>query len=252
MALFPFLKRSSGSVAKDKKAKPAAQTPKKRGPTPSFFRSLFETDDGVRDNISDEMDTVRRHQRLIGLIGWQGIATLVLTVLLLTAQPILRPYYKYRTLSPQNEQAALVPLDKPNMTERAMLSWAINSITEVMTLGFGDFDKQIMKQRHRFTSEGWDSFLKAMAKEDVREAFKSRQLVLTTVPSDVPVMVAQGIDYAGDGEYKWEIEMPIIMTYITNNNVKRQSKAVIRLTVVRVPGRDSIRGVAIKTWKIGS
>jgi hypothetical protein len=91
-----------------------------------------------------------------------------------------------------------------------------------------------------------------MAKENVRDAFKSRQLVLTTVPTDSPVILARGADPLRGDDYRWIVEMPVIMTYITNNNVLRRSHAIIRLTITRSPiSMDNIRGVAIKTWQIG-
>jgi hypothetical protein len=216
----------------------------------ALLGSLFRQDRLSEDNVPDEADAMRRYHRLMTMVWWQGIVIIALAALLIFSAPFLRPYYKYRTQSPSKEVGALVPLEKPNMTDRAILSWATTSITEIMTIGFGDFDKQILGQKQRFTSEGWESFLKAVRDQDLRAAFKSQQLVLTTVPSNTPVIVAQGVDPLSGDEYQWVVEMPIIMTYVTNNNVKRQSRSIIRLTIVRVPSKDSFRGVAIKSWQV--
>ena len=71
---------------------------------------------------------------------------------------------------------------------------------------------------------------------------------MTTVPSNTPVIVSKGVDL--DNEYKWIVEMPIIETYMTNNNVTSRKKEIVRLTIVRVPSEKNISGIGIKSWKL--
>ena len=66
----------------------------------------------------------------------------------------------------------------------------------------------------------------------IGDIFKKNQLVLTTVPRDTPVIVEQGEN--DDHIYEWTVQMPIIMTYATNNNLTRQEKSIITLTIVRL------------------
>ncbi|MDE2029422.1 MAG: DotI/IcmL/TraM family protein, partial [Alphaproteobacteria bacterium] len=87
-------------------------------------------------------------------------------------------------------------------------------------------------------------------RDKIGEAFKERQLVLTTVPSDTPVIVAQGVN--ADNVYQWNVQMPVIMTYATNNNVTSQQRAIVFLSIVRVPAEQSPSGIAIRNWSIGS
>ena len=218
------------------------------------LRQLLAQEDSAEDVVADEADAVARHRRLIALISAQALAIGILSGIMILGAPVMRPVYKYKTVAQDNanslEQfsADLVPLFNPNLTNRAVLSWAATSVTEVMTLGFGDFDRQLIAQRKRFTAQGWESFLKALIEQKIRNAFKEQQLILTTVPSDVPVIVAQGED-PEDG-YKWVVELPVIMTFATNNNVTKKSRTIVRLTIVRVPGQDSVGGIAIKSWEV--
>ena len=219
------------------------------------LRQLFAQEDTAEEVIADEADAIARQRRLITLISVQGLAIGILAGIMILGAPIMRPIYKYKTVSPNNPDSSehfatdLVPLFNPNLTNQAVLSWAATSVTEIMTLGFGDFDHQLIVQRKRFTAQGWESFLKALVKQKIRDAFKTQQLILTTVPSDTPVIVAQGEDQ--DDGYKWVVELPVIMTFATNNNVTRKSRSIVRLTVVRVPGQDNVGGIAIKTWEVG-
>jgi intracellular multiplication protein IcmL len=117
-----------------------------------------------------------------------------------------------------------------------------------MTMGFGDMDIRLPQQRKRFTPEGWEAFNKAFVAQKIGETFKQSQLVLTTVPSDTPVIIAQGPN--AENIYQWIVQMPVIMTYATNNNAMRKERAFVTLTIVRVPADESSAGIAIQSWHL--
>lgn len=186
------------------------------------------------------------HKRLKALVWWQSVAVAVLVMILIVAVTVLQPINRYRAVRPDSASMNLVPLFTPNLTNDAVRSWVATSVTALMTIGFGDFDQQILSQRDRFTDDGWDSFTEAIRKNDLRSAFKGRQLVLTTAPSNIPVITAQG--EGKDHVYFWKAEMPIIMTYSTNAGKTRRERAIVKLTIVRVPPQESEGGIAIKQW----
>ncbi len=175
-----------------------------------------------------------------------GFFTLALTAMLPFSGPIVR----YFTMTPDGKLRYLIPLDVPNMTNHAILSWATTSVTEVMTMGFGDISKRLPLQRSRFTPKGWDAFVKAYLDSKFRERFKDSQLVLTTAPADTPVIIYQGFDETKT--YQWIVQVPIVMTYATNNNVTRRQRAIVTMTIVRVPAEQTFGGIAIQSWLFGS
>ncbi|MFA5041405.1 MAG: DotI/IcmL/TraM family protein [Bdellovibrionales bacterium] len=162
--------------------------------------------------------------------------------------PFSKPVPLYYAISPDKKVRALSATSMPNMTDRSILSWSTTSITEVMTMGFGDIAIRMPKQRVKFTKRGWDAFTKSFEAMKIEEAFKQSQLVLTTVPSNTPVIVAQGVN--PDNIYQWVVQMPVIMNYATNNNVMRKQNSTVTLTIVRVPIEESAAGIAIQNWRI--
>jgi intracellular multiplication protein IcmL len=160
--------------------------------------------------------------------------------------PFAKTIEIFFAVTPENKARKLLSLEMPNMTNRAVLSWATTSITEVMTMGFGDMDLRLPRQRVRFTSAGWESYMHTFNAMNIRENFKQSQLVLTTVPSNTPVIVWQGVNE--DKVYQWVMQMPVIMTYATNNNVTRKDRGTVHLTIVRVPTQENFFGIAIKRW----
>lgn len=225
----------------------ALEKGEKRKARKTFLGKLFEQETASEISVVDEKEAFSRYRNLTSLIKVQFIVIGILVIIMVFGSPIMRPYHIYRTVSPEKAVKELNPLFAPNLTDRAIISWAATSVTEIMTLGFGDFDQQLEKQRDRFTYNGWISFLKAIALQNIRDAFKQKQLVLTTVPMDIPVIIAQGKDK--DNTYKWIVELPVIMTFATNNNVTRKIKTVIRLTIVRVPNNVNRQGMGIEKWE---
>ena len=228
---------------KAKKEKKAAAQAAKPGKKKLGFFSLGAVDADILDDNLERAKTFK----LLKTIHAQVIALVVLTIVLIGGEPFFQTIFFYYAIDNSRHIVRLVALSKPNLTNQAILSWAANSITEILTFGFGDYVDHLRAQQIRFTPEGWASFVKAFQDNAVGKQFKERQLVLTTVPSDQPVITKQG-DNNPDHNYEWEVQMPIIMTYATNNNVTRKEKDMVTLTIARVPPSYSPGGIAIKQW----
>ncbi len=255
----PSFSLSRLKPAAKKKAKPAAVTPapQKAAPPPPKppkakkpARHFFSLDPVTIDYVADERAAHARYVRLVRIVTFETITLAVLGGFLIVGTPFFRPVYQYYALNPQHEVMQLVALTVPNMTNRAILSWATTTTTEIMTIGFGDFESKLAAQEPRFTPEGWESFKKAFIRQKIGETFKKNQLVLTTVPSDTPVIVAQGVNE--QQAYEWIVQMPVIMTFATNNNVTQREKAIINLTIVRVPAEYNPSGIGIAAWSLKS
>ncbi|HUY67720.1 MAG TPA: DotI/IcmL/TraM family protein [Alphaproteobacteria bacterium] len=200
----------------------------------------------LADQLPDEAGEMRRHRRQLRTLFAQTVAMAALAVFLVFTMPVYQPIYQYAALNPAGHASPLVALDMPNLTDRAVLSWATSGVTQILTIGFGDFNKKLLAQKPRFTSDGWDSFVAAFFNEKIGQSFRHNQLVLTTVPSDASVVIAEGVNK--DGIYQWKVQVPVVMTYATNNNVTRRDHAIITLTIVRVWPEQNPAGIAVKNW----
>lgn len=230
------------SATKDKKKPQAAAKTKKK------MMRFFTLDPVMVDVVPDEQAAGAKYAKLLRIVTLESIILAVLGLVLVMGTPFFRPVYRYYALNPRHQVLELVPLIMPNMTDRAILSWATTSITEIMTMGFGDFETKLLTQQPRFTPEGWKSFKKAFVEQKIGESFRESQLVLTTVPSDTPVIVSQGVNE--QHVYQWRVQMPVIMTYATNNNVTRRERAIIDLTIIRVEPEQNPVGIGIATWSL--
>lgn len=210
----------------------------------SGLSSSFAHDLPAHDDAAAEA----RYMRLKKIIFVQSVAIIALAVVLALILPLTRPVYTYYALQSDQKTLQMIGLDTPNLTDRAIISWATVGVTEIMTVGFGDINKKILLQKKRFTSKGWDGYATAFDRIGIDQLFKERQLVLTTVPSGTPVIIGQGVN--PDGVYQWNLQMPVIMTYATNNNVTRQQNHLIGLSLVQVPADEDVFGIAIDKWDV--
>lgn len=247
---------SKSHAAPDAAAKESAQKAPPLSPAVhakkhlSLITRFLSEDIDVSKLKADESDFLPKHKNVVRLVQRQSLTILLLVFVLIGGAIVFQPLYKYYLRWPGADKKIepLVALTEPNLTDQAILSWVVTSITEIMTFGFGDFDQRIIAQHHRFTPEGWESFVNSVRERNMREDFKMHQLVLATVPANTPVIVAKGFDE--DNDYVWTIELPIVMTYSTNNNRQSGKKSIVRVTVARMPSLANKAGIGIKMWKI--
>ena len=250
MTQTPVSKPPSQGSAKPAGASAASGPPAAAKTKEIAVKKGWSADPVEIDVIADEADELKRHNRLLKLVTAETILIALLAILLILGVPFFQPVYQYFALNPQQQRLPIVALDMPNMTNRAVLSWSTISITEIMTMGFGDYEPHLKAQRFRFTDAGWDSFATAFDKQKIGESFSKHQLVLTTIPSNTPVILGQGEN--PHHVYQWNVQMPVIMTYATNNNVSSRQKTIINLAIVRVPTSQNPDGIGIQSWRIGS
>jgi hypothetical protein len=222
-----------------------SKPPPPKAPAAPPLKALPPKGAGGGDDLAAMVASFRRLKKRVIFQTW---TLAVLAGLLLLLLPFAKTIDIYYAMTPERTVKLLTGLDMPNMTNRAVLSWATTGITEVMTMGFGDIDIRLPQQKKRFTQKGWDAYMETFDAMKIRESFKQSQLVLTTVPSNTPVVVSQGVNL--DNAYQWIIQMPIIMNYATNNNVVRRQRATVTLTIVRVPLGENSFGIAIQNWKM--
>lgn len=209
-------------------------------------RHFFSIEPVATDYLPQEEAEAARTFRVIRGVSRNAIIIAVLTLLIVFLIPFTQPLNIYYALAPESKVTQMVSLPQPNLTNAAVIGWAANTVTEVLSIGFGDFDEKLLQQKKRFTREGWAAFVKSFLKEEVDQSFRKHRLVLTTVPSDTPVIVSQGLNL--DHVYEWKVQVPVIMNYTTNNNVSQPSRSMLELTIVRVPYTESSSGLAIDVW----
>jgi intracellular multiplication protein IcmL len=157
---------------------------------------------------------------------------------------IHQPENRYFATTEDGRLIPMVPLNEPNLSTPALLSWVAQSATEVMTFGFNDYRRRLQEASRNFTRSGWESFTRALQASRIIEMVEANQQVLTSAPRGAPVLKSEGVVA---GRYQWIVQLPMILTY-ESGTAQRSDRLLVTIVIVRVPRLESPNGVGIHQW----
>jgi len=155
-----------------------------------------------------------------------------------------QPENRYFATTEDGRLVPMVPLNEPNLSTPALMSWVAQASTEVMTFGFNDYRRRLQESSRNFTRRGWESFTGALQRSRIIEMVEANQQVVTATPQGAPIVVSEGLVA---GRYQWEIQLPLVLTYQSGARI-RNDKLLVTIVVVRVPRLESPNGVGIEQW----
>ncbi len=145
----------------------------------------------------------------------------------------------------QNKQMYRVPInsvDRPIMSRQAMLNLLSVAVTSAFTFDANNYRAVLPAVGKKyFTDDGAENFLNAMVQAGQTALVVKKQLIVSSVISNRPVILQEGF-VAGD--YSWRVQMPVIVTYQSASEVF-QVHLFVTLIVQKVSTRDNPYGVAI-------
>lgn len=152
--------------------------------------------------------------------------------------------YRYFATTEDGRLIPMVPLNQPNLSAPALMSWVAQAATEVMTFGFSDYRRRLQEASRNFTKRGWESFTQALQRSRIIEMVEVNQQVLTAAPKGAPILESEGLVA---GRYQWVVQIPLILTYQSGAKTTN-SGLLVTVVVVRVPRLESSNGVGIEQW----
>lgn len=184
------------------------------------------------------------YRSLLRLTVLQGFALIALIVAMFFVVNIHQPENRYFATTEDGRLVPMVPLNQPNLSTPALMSWVAQATTEVMTFGFNDYRRRLQEASRSFTRSGWESFTEALQKSRIVEMVEGNQQVVTAAPVGAPILESEGLF---NGRYQWIIQIPIVLTYQSGARV-RSDNLLVTVMVVRVPRLESPNGVGIEQW----
>lgn len=180
-------------------------------------------------------------QRLVTL---QLLAMLILVGALIHVIDISQPEDTFYATTEDGRAIKMEGLYSPNLSRPALVSWAAQAATEVMTFGFNDYRRRMQVASSNFTKDGWTSFTNAINASGLLDNVEKNQQILTAAPRDIPSIVSEGVVR---GRYQWTIRLPLNVRY-QSSHAETGSTLNITLVVVRVPDLGAPHGIAIDQW----
>ncbi len=142
-------------------------------------------------------------------------------------------------------QKQYIPLQFLNgriFSREMLLLWVQEVVADVYT-----FNGVTYQQKFRnllsadFTPDGAASFRKALEDSQLLKQVTTQQLNLTGIVSGQPVILKQGFLL---GHYSWKVQMPVLLTFESANNITNK-QIIVTVLAVAVPSTQSPNTVAI-------
>ena len=138
----------------------------------------------------------------------------------------------------------MTPLDQPNLSNPALMSWVAQAATEVMTFGFNDYQRRLQESSRFFTRRGWESFTAALQSARILESITENSQSITAAPRGAPIL--QEEKNVGN-QHQWIVQIPLVLSYQSGSKT-RADNLIVTLVIVRVPRLESPNGVGIAQW----
>lgn len=184
------------------------------------------------------------YRSLLKLTLIQSVVILGLIGAMYYVISVHQPEHRYFATTEDGRLVPMVPLNQPNLSAPALMSWVAQSTTEVMTFGFSDYRRRLQEASRNFTKRGWESFTQALQRSRIIEMVEANQQVLTAAPKGAPILESEGLVA---GRYQWVVQVPLALTYQSGSKTQNTG-LLVTVVVVRVPRLESPNGVGIEQW----
>lgn len=138
-----------------------------------------------------------------------------------------------------------VPLAEPLLSRQMLSLWAQDNLSQVMTLSAQNYRQEIRERKIYFTQEGLQDYLSFLNEEMIIQTLDQSQGRLSTIVQFTPDILA---DAVFNGVYRWNIEVPLMLSYQNSNAPQRE--VTVNIDVVRVPFGQNQDGLAFDHWEI--
>lgn len=138
----------------------------------------------------------------------------------------------------------LTTLDRPNVSSKALLSWATLAATATFSLDFVNYKDNIKALKDYFTISGYDNFLASLEAAGTVATIEDKKLVLTAVPIGPAIILTEGEQFGG---YTWEIQLPLLVRYQSTSTNETRVK-LITMLITQVPTKLAPKGIGIAQY----
>lgn len=135
-------------------------------------------------------------------------------------------------------------LERPNVSTRALLSWATLAATATYTLDFVNYQNSLENLKNYFTVAGYENFINALNTSGIISTISEKKLVLTAVAIGPAIVIAED---EIRGNHIWKIEVPLTVSYLSASSEEKRNK-LVTVIVTQVPTTEASKGIGIAQY----
>lgn len=135
----------------------------------------------------------------------------------------------------------MIPMSRPYRKPADIIQYAKDSVNRSFTMDFLNWRQQLEDARHKYTRDGFKSFLDSLQSSGVLETVRNRRMNMS-VTASTGVLSKEGVE---NGIYVWIVELPIEIKLSGQSSEVPPQRFIATVRVERVDTLDSIEGVGI-------
>ncbi|HKY69832.1 MAG TPA: DotI/IcmL/TraM family protein [Gammaproteobacteria bacterium] len=172
---------------------------------------------------------------LIAIIG--SLALFIFYQMLSKPKPLYFHTYE------ENRLLETIPLEQPFLSENDLLQFTTEALISAYTYNYINYNQVIERVNKYFTPKGYQQYRNALRDSGTLQAVIQRKMVVWAEPIGAPV-VLKAAPLPPRNFWTWRVELPILVTYQSADEMLRQELKVTVL-ITRVPTTLSTDGVMI-------
>lgn len=222
-------------------AAPKNVRPVAAGPRPAAT-AVAKSGKGGLEWVANEMSWHRTQARRALVAAIIALVALIVSISINGALLAFRPGPVYFMSSPDGRLVPLTPLDKPVMSQAAMLDWVSSTVVQTLSVDFLNYRRQLMAVQDNYTGPAYNQLISSLIQSGNLGMIKSQRLSVSATVSQAPVVIAHGD--LGKTE-AWKIQFPLTVSYESSGGVGNTQNLLATALVERVPQTQIPRGLAI-------
>jgi len=222
-------------------AAPKNVRPVAAGPRPAA-QAVAKSGKGGLEWVANEMSWHRTQARRALVAAIIALVALIISIAINGVLLAFRPGPVYFMSSPDGRLVPLTPLDKPVMSQAAMLDWVSSTVVQTLSVDFLNYRRQLMAVQDNYTDPAYNQLISSLIQSGNLGMIKSQRLSVSATVSQAPVVIAHGD--IGKTE-AWKIQFPLTVSYESSGGVGNTQNLLATALVERVPQTQIPRGLAI-------
>jgi intracellular multiplication protein IcmL len=172
--------------------------------------------------------------------------TLLFLILLISLQSLRSPNPLFFKASQSGQLIEEIPLDQQGMSVNILFNWLVEGMINAHSFNFVNYASKLELAREYFTTEGYDSFTRALQDSQILDRVINKKYVFRALPTAAPQIIKEGVLA---NHYLWKIKLPMHFQY-RNVSESLFDLADLTLLVVRVPTTQSAYGIKILRYEL--
>lgn len=145
---------------------------------------------------------------------------------------------------PNGQAYTLQALARPNVSTKALLSWATLSATATFSFDFVNYKDQLKALREYFTIDGYRSFLTLINDSPTWSTIEEKKLIASAVAIGPAILLRE--ELRGDS-HSWRIQVPLLVRYQSADG-KEKRQQMVEMLITQVSTQDAPKGIGISQY----